>query len=661
MSTLTAVASASRFSHSTLPADFAARVQNFINAGEVVLWLRCGANANDSSGNARHFTANGSPTFGSFIIAPGTDDGSVAFDGINDYFSRATDEAFKTSQGTLLLFLRPAEAISSGVYGVFSIDELGVPASGQNGHLTLDIRDSVPHFHIQDSSAQYSIDAGQLAHALDTSLIAEWGPGGMILFQNGAEVGSHSHGGGIENSTVANVYIGGVGYVASPPANLLPANIDELLYFNARLSDADIARLLAREDAPIASSPSNLSIEANGFIDIDVLAVASWVGRRANIEIETRNDNLGTTSITADKTVLFTAGASTGAGSFECRIIDTNGVSNWATINVEITAAQGAGTLVWSWSPSATEANQTFGARSGINAFNGALTGGTTLFRNDYITNRICINRAPDGTPALEIAEDPTRGSDQNQLMVMLQSVAKWQQAPRHITIEFRVRFCAATDATTHKGSGAGTTTGSYPTFDPQGGKVPLGAWAGNDWAGGCRYNGRTLPDRAIGRTSIRLTHRGNPSDWIIRGYTYAWGRGSDCGQSTPIVSSAKFTTGAWHTVKLEVKMADPGTVATNAVANGSSIPTVTQSGNGFVKMYLNDVEISAAQLNNLTHMPRNTSDPSGAPDASPSVANGYHIDSNWCGWWFNHNWGGAAVPTEQWLWCTDFEMRRID
>src|SRR5690606_16999038 len=147
--------------------------------------------------------------------------------------------------------------------------------------------------------------------------------------------------------------------LASVPwsSNLSDVTLDEICLFERVLTEAEIAQLAQRTDAPVAE-PDLFNVPEESSTVLDVLANDKYLGHKSNLTIELWNGSSwtdtvstahGTASVRADKDSEFVAGSVDGDQSdgFQYRIRDANGHSAPGTVQLTVVDATAAGATIY--------------------------------------------------------------------------------------------------------------------------------------------------------------------------------------------------------------------------------------------------------------------------------------------------------------------------
>lgn len=498
--------------------------------------------------------------------------------------------------------------------------------------------------------------------------------------------------------------------------------LDEVALFDFQLTDANVITLSQVTSAPVAAEPT-LVVTENGTVTFDPFAPAQCVGRKSNLVVELWDGANWVTSITTthgsanvlgNGDIEYTAGEVTQneTDSFDYRITDANGASASTTITVDVndSADEGGGTLAWEWQISETQAqswidgvalsdrdyddvlgadvfypdtggqplpNRWIDATTVLNTTEGA--SGPTIWKrsNNAAGNyrQMCFNRAPDGSPALELY---TPSGEHGVADFWLELFNPDDgNGPKHLRVVMEVKTCKASDPTTHKGEGVGTTGGTYPDFQDSHssdaddvamkyvcqmthGPIPRGAALTSYWNGN---NNREI--NGIGH--MMQTGSGSKD---LKIYSPAWDRPNAGGVlSDQLVTASGFDLnepgmqGEWHKLEIEVKVTDPTLVPTDDSGTRNTVFERPAGGDGETWVYATpDIDGalgSPGQRTLVQYADGQIMNPS-ADEISDD--DNMHTLLNLTGPWVNFYYGGTGVSqNEAWLWIRKIQVYKHD
>lgn len=422
------------------------------------------------------------------------------------------------------------------------------------------------------------------------------------------------------------------------PGGAWPANgffadaiIDEVAIYDRVLTNLEGLTLAQYNASPIAR-PDDFTVQPLSSNILNVVQNDTYQGAKAALGVQiTAQPPHGTAAVRSNKDIDFNAGSIEQDGSFSYRITDGFGTSAPAVANVRIQSipppgsdgddGQG-GVLVYRWSPLASWIDGVpFSSRSFDNCLNigrfkdPTATAGSSRLPASFAVGGggnvrdCCYNRAPDGSPALEIG---SKGGGANPGGIDFTAVmAGWPKPgpnPKHLRIVCEVWLSGPGDPTTYRDQGifpsnATPNYGNWETAPKSGGKFMLRLDA-NTYGASCQYNWCARPNLPDGQATWR-------AGWaaIIPGtssFEHKWGsmdnswnRAVQCevasvtepglGDFQKVVNN---NNSKWHRVELELKLNTLAGTPSNATRGNSGFPrsygdaSSPQLGDGFSKVW---------------------------------------------------------------------------
>ncbi len=336
-----------------------------------------------------------------------------------------------------------------------------------------------------------------------------------------------------------------------------------------------------------------------------------------------------------------------------------------------------AGTLVYLWQPQASWIDGVpLDRRDGKNVVQpvhwGPIAGGGGASLGGDLVKSVsaarhpasykCFNRAPTGHPSLEIRSVAGVATSCNFTVDLFD---KFAGSPRYMRVVFELKTCQASDPTTYKGQGVGTTGGRYPdwidskqTPKPTHVKYYIGSYAGDAASGGGVTNWWGDPKFPIRRGGHRVQCA--PTSRRLHTYIYNFDRPKRFGEIaySDHTGDEPGIHGVWHRIELEIQLTDPATVPDNA--RRSNPPTKpSRTGDGYARIYLAkdiDGELGPAgpreliaSLDGLIYFCK--ADDVGGDD-------NLHLRANMVGPWFELTYGGTLpAQAEAWAWIRKVEV----
>ena len=613
----------------------------------------------DRKAGARHGTYSGTVGYGAAGL-PRTSDAAIDFGGTGagavPHDAGLLHSEFSLSFWFLLNALPSVD--DPYVYPLLTKDQNGLHV----GDFAIIVQsDGSLLLQFQDASAEHKLFQSGITINTPYHVCARADATGFDAYLNGQYVGKRTGFTGAWSSNSQPIRFADATWNGG---RLADAVLDEVALYPRVLTEAEVLQLAQRTGSPIATDHSFVAPESTTTV-LDVVANDIYVGQKANLTVEVISQGgHGTATVRSDNDIDFAANgvSQDEADSFTYKITDTNGTSNVATASVTVqkVGSEGGGTLVYSWAPQAswidgvplTSRNtgdvltSTFwvaGASVGGALVQSVASGGQT---------KVCWNRAPDGSPSLEMVSDPTISG----CNIYVKLYDTFNADPRHLRVVMEIKTSKSTDATTYKSHGVGTTSGSYTNFSDSisghSGKYFTGLYAGSIPSGACVTNWWNNMDYPRDRAGYRVTWTTNGN---LKSYIYAYDRDTQCGEQVnaspqvDIYSPTGGLHGVWHRLEMEVLLTDPATVPANA--QGTVEPDHT--GDGVVWVYLTkdiDGELGTPGTRQLiiTH----------PGHIFFSRESDRYITANLAGFWINLLHGGSQKANiEAWSWVRKIEV----
>ena len=643
--------------------------------------------------NAVQFGASGLPQ---------DSDGSVDFAGTG-YAEIPDDPGLHLSAFSLSLWFRlPAMPGESEDWAIISKEQPGLNI-GDFGVYLFGNEELIVQF--QDASTTYRLSTfPPISSNGSYHLCVRADNTGFDAYLNGEYLDKNTSFTGAWTSNTQPIRIG----FAPQLTEQADAIVDEVALYDRVLSEAEVIALSQHSQAPVAANDSFV-VPENQTTVLNVVNNDTFVGQKANLTVEiVVQATHGMATVRGDNDIEFEADAveADESDSFTYRITDPNGTSNTATVDLTIqdSASEGGGTLVYEFVPQASwidgvplsnrDANDVVGTGGNPPTTNrwttsiaagGGVTVGSSLVRRTQITgaggtngagqHTVCWNRAPDGSPSLEMFA-PTGTHNSCNFSIELYEPLAGGTNPRHMRVVMEVRTCKSTDSTTHKANGLGPTGGSYPDFSVghTGGSVGsaikyfCSLYQGVEPGGPINVNwwgDSTMDIHRVGH----MTQTGGSSKTIaayIANFDRPGAGGGSNTQSFPSIVriTDNDVEGHWVRHEIEVFLGDPGLVPDNARRSAVQIEP-SHTGNGFVRVYATpDVDgdlgvpgtrMLIGEITGLIFNPK-------FDDVGPF--DNMHILNNLVGPWIDYHYGGGAAQVckaNVWAWLRRLQVYRHD
>ena len=647
--------------------DYAATIDRLPGGPPLAHWRLGEANGTsqifDRKAGARHGTYLGTVGYGAAGL-PQTSDSAIDFGatgaGAAPHDAGLLHSEFSLSFWFLLNTLPSVE--EAYVYPLVTKDQTGLFV----GDFAIFVEsDGTLKLQFQDASHAYQLFRPGIAINTPYHLCVRADGTGFDAYLDGQYVGKST---GFTDAWSSNSQPIRFADVTWNGGRLADAILDEVALYPRVLTEPEVLQLAQLTGSPSATSGSFVVPESTTTV-LDVVANDTYVGQKANLTVEIVLQGAhGTATVRSDNDIDFAANAVSQdeADSFTYKITDPNGTSNVATagVTVQKVGSAGGGTLVYSWAPDASwidgvpltsrDTNDVLNSTFWVDgaSVGGALVKAVTAGGN----NKVCWNRAPDGSPSLEMASNPAVNGVSN-IYVQLYDI--FNTDPRHLRVVMEIKTSKSTDFTTYKANGVGTTSGSYTNFSDSilnpdhPGKYFVGLYAGLSPSGACATNWWNNASYPRDRAGYRVTWTPSPAN--LKSYIYAYDRDTQCGEqvaASPQVdclSSGGGLHGVWHRLEIEILLTDPATVPANA--EGTVEPDHT--GDGVAKIYLTkdiDGELGppGTRQQIITH----------PGHIFFSLENNRYITANLAGFWINLLHGGSQKPNiEAWSWIRKIEV----
>lgn len=427
------------------------------------------------------------------------------------------------------------------------------------------------------------------------------------------------------------------------PGGVWPTNgffadvvFDEVAIYNYVISNNDVLTLAQYNATPVAR-PDFFTVPPSSTTVMNVVNNDTFQGVKADLAVAlTQQAAHGTATVRGDNDVDFVAGASEAEDSFSYRITDGFGASApvIASVSIQSAPAPGSGDglggdLIWQFVPPASWIDGVaFSERSFSNCLNfarftdPAATAGSirqptaAQIAGGGSNSDCCYNRAPTDHPSLEIGTK--QGNNPAGISFNLDFWPRPGPNARHLRFVVECYFSSLGDLTTYASQGMFPGSNPYQSFwgaTTSGGKLLIGI-DGNHSGTSCQYNWFAKPSLQDDRATWRLGWSNFANDFSHGGLGVldnCWNKSRQCEitNSNPL-SNQSFASqsgldGRWHRMELELKLATPSSVPSNATRGntgfGGSDGTGTPRADGFSKMWINrDIDGSPSGRKQISH-----------------------------------------------------------